>query len=124
MPTQRDAERRELRQLALARWDNEGGATSASDGMTATTSNVPPLSNAEVVQLQVRVIALENLVLALLAESSEPQRELVRDIATYISPRPGFTRHPLTIHAAAQMLHLAQRARHFSGLKGRRASAR
>jgi len=120
MPTERDSERRELRQQALARWDNEGGATSPLDGMTTSTSKVPPLSNAEVVQLQVRVIALENLVLALLAESSDAQRELVRNMAIYISPRPGFTRHPLTIHAAAQMLHLAERARHFSSLSGTR----
>lgn len=79
---------------------------------------MPPLSNAELVQLQVRVIALENLVIALLAEGSDEQRELVRDMATYISPRPGYTRHPLTLHAAAQMLHLADRGRHFGELDG------
>ena len=89
-----------------------------SDEMSAAPSNAPPLTNAELVQLQVRVIALENLVIALLAESSDAQRELVRDMATYISPRPGFTRHPLTLHAATQMLHLAERARHFSELDG------
>ncbi|MEO7055388.1 MAG: hypothetical protein ABI281_13870 [Caldimonas sp.] len=70
----------------------------------------PPLTNAEVVQLQVRVIALENLVIALLAESSEVQRELAREMAAYILPRPGFTRHPLTIHASGHMLHLVERA--------------
>jgi hypothetical protein len=73
----------------------------------------PALTNAEMVQLQVRVIALENLVIALLAESSEAQRELAHEMAAYISPRPGFTRHRLTVHAAAQMLHLVERAGQF-----------
>jgi hypothetical protein len=118
MPPDKDPERRKLRQQALARWENEGGATPPPDGMSAVTSNVPPLTNAEVVQLQIRVIALENLVIALLAEASDAQRELARDMASYISPRPGFTRHPLTLHAAAQMLHLVERARHFSELDG------
>ncbi len=118
MPQKKIPERRKLRQQALARWDNEGGAIPAPDESNAGTSNAPPLTNAEVVQLQVRVIALENLVIALLAGASQAQRELVRDMATYISPRPGFTRHPLTLHAAGQMLHLVERARHFSELDG------
>jgi len=118
MSIEKDSERRKLRQQALARWDNEGGSVPPSDGMSAATSDMPPLANAELVQLQVRVIALENLVIALLAEASDEQRELVRDMATYISPRPGYTRHPLTLHAAAQMLHLADRGRHFGDLDG------
>jgi hypothetical protein len=63
------------------------------------------------VQLRIRVIALENLVIALLAEASDRQIELAREMAAYISPRPGFSHHPLTIHAAAQMIDLIQRAR-------------
>lgn len=51
--------------------------------------------------------------IALLAEAADQQLDLVREMAAYISPRPGFTRHPLTIHAAAQMLHLVERASHF-----------
>ncbi len=58
---------------------------------------MPPLSNAELVQLQVRVIALENLMITLLADGSDRQLELAREMATYISPRAGFTHHPLTI---------------------------
>ena len=64
-------------------------------------------------QLQVRVVALENLVIALLAQASDRQLSLAREMATYISPRPGFTRHGLTIHAAAQMVHLVDRSGHF-----------
>ncbi len=75
-----------------------------------------PLANAELVQLQIRVIALENLVVALLAQGSVEQLQLARDMAVYISPREGFTPHPLTIHAAAQMVHFVERAEHFRGM--------
>lgn len=71
---------------------------------------VPPLSNAELVQLQIRVIALENLVVALLADAPPQQLELVRDIAASIFPRPG-VEHRLTSQATVQMEHLAQRSR-------------
>jgi hypothetical protein len=99
----------QLRQMALSRWDNEGGAGPLGD----MQSEVPQMTNAELVQLRIRVIALENLVIALLAESSDRQLDLAREMAAYISPRPGFTPHPLTIHAAAQMIHLVERAGHF-----------
>jgi hypothetical protein len=77
---------------------------------------VPALTNTELVQLRVRVIALENVVISLLAQSSDRQLDRVRDVAAYIVPRPGFTPHPLTIHAAAEMVHLVERARHFREL--------
>jgi len=71
------------------------------------------LTNNELAQLRIRLIALENLVIALLAEAPDRQLDLVREMAAYISPRPGFTRHPLTIHAAAQMISLVERASYF-----------
>lgn len=49
---------------------------------------VPDMSNADLVALRVRVIALENLLISLLATASDQQLELVRDMAGYISPRP------------------------------------
>jgi hypothetical protein len=105
------------RQLALSRWDNEGGAgpRRRQEGLISgeVQSEVPQLTNAELVQLRIRVIALENLVITLLAEASDRQLDLAREMAAYISPRPGFTHHPLTIHAAAQMIDLVQRAGHF-----------
>lgn len=101
-----------LRQTALSRWDNEGGA-----GPGRLQEEVhfaaPELTNAELVQLRVRVIALENLVIALLARASGPQLDLVREMAAYISPRPGSTQHPLTLHAADHMIQLVERAGHF-----------
>lgn len=107
-------ERSQLRERALAGWDNEGGAGPQGPQEVRippdSTAGVPELGNAELVQLQVRVIALENLLIALLSQASPQQLELVREMAAYISPRPGFTPHRLTIHAAAQMVHLVERA--------------
>jgi hypothetical protein len=99
------------RQKALSRWENEGGLI-----LDAVHAEVPELGNAELVHLRVRVIALENVVIALLAESSTRQLDLVREMATYISPRPGFTEHPLTIHAANHMIQLGERANHFRAM--------
>lgn len=105
------------RQRALQRWDNEGGAgpwlRTADASFEAVLARAPPLGNAELVQLQMRVIALENAVIALLAQASAAQLELVRDMAAYISPRPGFTPHPLTVGAAGEMLSLVDRSSHF-----------
>ena len=59
------------RQNALSRWDNEGGAGPQGSQKGSTfvdQSEVPPLTNAELVQLRVRVIAPENLMIMLLAE--------------------------------------------------------
>jgi len=104
-------------QLALSRWDNEGGAGPHRPQEALISGEVQPevpqLTNAELVQLRIRVIALENLVITLLAEASDRQLDLAREMAAYISPRPGFTQHPLTIHAAAQMIDLVQRAGQF-----------
>ena len=71
------------------------------------------MTNSDLVQLRVRVIALENLVISLLAQSPDRHLDPVREMAAYISPRPGFTAHPLTIRAAAAMIHLVERAAHF-----------
>jgi hypothetical protein len=104
------------RQMALSRWDNEGGAGregSQKGAMSSEGSEIPELTNAELVQLRVRVIALENLVIALLAEASDRQLDLAREMAVYISPRPGFTHHPLTIRAATHMTDLVKRAARF-----------
>jgi hypothetical protein len=106
----------ELSLKALSRWDNEGGA--GPDGpqehaLDIDVSEIRPLNNAELVQLRVRVIALENLMIMLLAEGSDRQLELAREMAAYISPRPGFTHHPLTTQAAAHMIDLVDRAIHF-----------
>ena len=105
------------RQLALSRWDSEGGAgrsgPQSASAFAEAQSGIPELTNAELVQLRIRVIALENLLIAVLAEASERQLCLAREMAAYISPRPGSTHHPLTVQAAAQMIDLVERAGQF-----------
>ncbi len=106
-----------LRQRALSRWDNEGGAEPCGPQVASKLAEAPvPMpenASAEVGALHIRVIALENLVIALLATASDRQLELAREMASYIAPRPGFTHHPLTTHAAAHMIDLLKRAARF-----------
>ena len=107
----------ELRQIALSRWDNEGGASLhgpqealASD---ALETRVPALTESEIRQLRVRVITLENLVITLLGSGSEQQSSLAREMAVFILPRPGFTHHPMTLRAAVHMIDLVDRSHRF-----------
>lgn len=104
------------RQQALSRWDNEGGAAGPTVALTADQEQVPTpeMSNADLVALRVRVIALENLLISLLATASDQQLEFTREMAGYISPRLGFTHHPLTVRAAAHMIDLVERSSRFS----------
>ena len=60
-----------------------------------------------------RVIALENLGIALLADASDRQLEFAREMAPFMSPRLGFTPHRPTIQAAARMVDLIKRAYRF-----------
>jgi hypothetical protein len=85
----------------------------ANGSLEVAAGSAPSLTNAEHVLLHVRVIALENLMIALLAQATDAQLELVRDMAAYISPRPGFTPHPLTLGAAGEMMSLVDRSSHF-----------
>ena len=101
-------------QASLSRWDSEGGAgVLGSQSGDLHLDEEHQLSNAELVKMRVRIIALENLMIALLANSSERQIETARTMAAQILPRPGFTQHPLTIHAAGLMTDLIGRASHF-----------
>ncbi len=88
----------QLRIRALSRWESEGGAPERRADVHPVADHMPSdhpqLSNAELVQLRVRVIALENVVTALLSQADEPELRRARDMAAYISPRPGFTHHP------------------------------
>lgn len=105
---------------AVSRWDNEGGAGEGGREQPVSGSaqaQTPPLGNAEIVQLQIRVIALENVLAVLLAEASERQLALLREMSHYIFPRPGSTQHRLTIHAAARMVSLAESASHLQKIR-------
>lgn len=102
------------RQRALASWENEGGA--GPDGpldavhLFAAQGRLPEMGEAEMVAMHVRVVARENLMIALLATASIEQLQVVRDMASYILPRSGATPHPLTTLAAGHMTDLVQRA--------------
>jgi hypothetical protein len=95
--------------LAIECWDGEGGAV-VPTAEAAAPSDAPAFADAEVVQLRMRVVALEGLVLALLAHGSGPQRAAAAQMASHILPRSGYTRHPLTIRAAARITQLVDRA--------------
>lgn len=102
---------------ALSRWENEGGATPCGSQEVLAAAcdewDIPPLSDTEIIQLRIRVIALENIVLSLLSKANETQLEHIDEVAKLITPRPEARQHPLTIHAATQMNQLVERARHF-----------
>ena len=102
-----------IRVAALSRWENEGGAAQCHGLPADATPDAQPLTNAELVQLLIRVIALENVVIALLARAPSEQLALVQEMAAYISPRPGFSPHPMMIHAATELLSLVDRADRF-----------
>jgi hypothetical protein len=106
-----------LRKRALARWDNEGGAEpvgpQAASVHDESEAAMPKNGRPELASLHVRVIALENLLITLLATASDRQIELAGEMAAYIAPRPGFTHHALTTRAAAHMNDLVKRATHF-----------
>lgn len=103
---------------ALSQWANEGSTTAQPPPATMVNEYLPspPLTNAEVVQLRIRMIALENIVISLLTEAPAHQLKLVREMASFIAPRQGCTAHPTTLRAAAEMLNLVDRAIRFSPL--------
>ena len=71
------------------------------------------MSDTELEQLRIRVVALENIVIALLATASDREVDLVRKMAAHISPRPGATPHRVTLHAASEVISLVERAEPF-----------
>lgn len=106
----------ELRFRALSRWDDEGGAL-ASNPQEAH-ADVPDMTNTELVHLRIRVIALENVLIAVLAKGSDRQMQAAREMADCISPQAGFTQHPLTTQAAKHMNDFVDRAVHFRLAQG------
>jgi hypothetical protein len=89
--------------------------TADSDVQIRPDEGALTLTRAEQMQMHVRVIALENLVIALLATATDHQLDCAREMAAYITPRPGATAHPLTINAAVEMVSMVERAIHFRG---------
>lgn len=102
---------------ALSTWETGGGVPpdDLRRGLPSEGAlpEIPRLTDVELVHLRIRVIALENMLLSLLAQATDRQLDLARELAAYIFPRPGFTQHPLTVRAAHQMVDLLERAGHF-----------
>ena len=96
-------------QAAISRWDNEGGAIGGHPP-PGVPAQMPDLTNAELVQLRVRVIALENLMIAILSQATPRQIILAGAMAAHIAPRADATAHPLTVQAAHRMDDLVRRA--------------
>ena len=71
------SENAKVRQRALSRWDNEGGAVAVvhqeAPASSVDLAVVPNMTNSELAQLRVRVIALENLLITFLAEATDGQ---------------------------------------------------
>ena len=99
------------RERALSRWENEGGADEPL--ALALRAAAPVMTNTELAHLHIRVIALENILLAVLAEGTERQIQVAHDMADMISPRQGAAPHPLTTQAAKHITDLIGRAKHF-----------
>lgn len=66
--------------------------------------------HAELVRMRIRMIALENIVLAILARSDDGVRQKIRERAAEIHPRDGAAAHPLTEHAGDEILRLLARS--------------
>ena len=100
---------------ALDRWDDEGGAEPEGAQLLAPEHPSPVAgaspTAAEWAEMRTRVIALETLVVALLTGAGDVQRDLAQEMANMITPKPGATPHPLTVHAAHRMSDLIERAK-------------
>ena len=111
------SDRARLLERAVSRWENEGGAVvEAATGRASPEGSSASPGTAEFVQMQFRVIALENLVTVLLAQSSDRQIDVVREMAAHIAANPRFSPHPPTVRAAAKMRRLLEAAGHLRAL--------
>ena len=59
----------ELGRRALSRWDNESGATESA--MDEVYADMPEVTNTELIHLRVRIIALENMMIVVLAQGTD-----------------------------------------------------
>jgi len=71
--------------------------------------------NAQLEHLGVRTIAVESLLITMLAQATEQHLELCREVADFVSARPGSAQRPGMIDAADQMVHLLRRAQRLRG---------
>jgi hypothetical protein len=108
--------RDEIYRRVIGRWENEGGAVTSWEHEAQPeferATVVGEIGDAEAVNIRVRLIAIENIIVALLANAPDDRLELIKEMAEFISPRPGMTPHRLTTEAARNMLTIVERAEH------------
>lgn len=87
-------------------------AVCADSGVTppVTVSAPPPVTWVEWDHLRSRVVALESLLVALLTDGPASRLDHLANVVRHIPPHQSGVDHPLTQLAAAQTLHLLQRA--------------
>lgn len=118
MPRRHTESADELQGRTLAKWENEGGAE--RDGPQTHQNPNPDASSGddqydlkvtkvEFSDLHSRLIALESVTISLLFTATDHQLELAREMAKHISPREGYTPHPLTLDAANHINQLIDR---------------
>lgn len=85
-----------------------------SEDLSRSNANLASnrLSAVEFEHLHARVIALENVLIGLLAGASNHQIALARKMAVQMLAQPGFTQHCSTQIAANQIAQLIERANH------------
>ena len=81
--------------------------------------DIPEPDHAELVQMRIRLITLENIVLGLLSGASDEQIDQIRKRADMIEPRLEASRHPLTELAAGDMRKFLERAARMAEAEGR-----
>lgn len=116
------ATRAEIHRRAIGRWEDEGGATPADSlhnapGRANYATVAGKIGDAEDGNIRVRLIAIENILVALLADAPGDSLELIREMSAFISPRPGATPHRLTIEAARNMMAIVERAEHYRRIR-------
>ena len=103
---------------ALSRWDNEGGAILVGPFVNTASGeepiDIPELTNAELVALRIRVIALENLLISLLFTASDHQvRSGSRDGRVYISAAGLYAAPTHNPRSGTYVVDLVQRSLRF-----------
>jgi hypothetical protein len=116
--------REAIHRRVIGRWENEGGSVRNWHRDTPVEEHsitvAGEIGDAEAANTRVRLIAIENIIVALLADAPDDRLELIREMATFISPRPSKTPHRLTVEAARNMLAIVERAEHYRTSRGRK----
>ena len=105
-------------------WTDHGDNRAVGEAVVSTVNedgswDIPEPDHAELVQMRIRLITLENIVLGLLSGASDEQIEQIRKRADMIEPRPEASRHPLTELAAGDMRKFLRRAARMAESEGR-----